>query len=90
MYVAESPAPEVIVVTEPGIIHQMRKLAPEKTFIPALTDDETCSCNTCPYMRLNTMEKIYQALKTGQPQIHLDEPTRLNAEKSLLAMLERS
>jgi len=89
-YVGESPATTFIVVTEPGIIYQMTKNNPEKTFIPALSDDETCSCNTCPYMKLNTLEKIYLALKRGQPEIHVPEAIRLRAERSLLAMLERS
>jgi quinolinate synthase len=89
-YVVDSPADTFIVVTEPGIIHQMRRLAPGKTFLPALAEDESCSCNKCPHMRLNTMEKILSALRTGEPQIQLDEKTRLAARSSLLAMLERS
>lgn len=79
-----------IVVTEAGIIHQMKKHAPGKTFIPALNEDESCSCNTCPFMRLNTLEKVIQALKTGQPKIEMDESLRRAAEKPLLEMLKRS
>ncbi len=89
-HVIESPARTFIVVTEPGIIHQMKKNAPGKTFIPALGEDETCSCNNCPFMKMNTLEKIYKALLTGSPEIVMDETLRRGAERSLLAMLERS
>ena len=89
-FVSDDPRHSFIVVTEPGIIHQMQKNEPGKTFIPALSDDETCNCNNCPFMKLNTMEKVYLSLKTGQPEIVMDEGLRLRAERSLLAMLERS
>ena len=88
--VIQNPATTFIVVTEPGIIHQMKKNAPDKTFIPALGEDESCSCNTCPYMKLNTMEKIYLALRTGRPEVTVAEPIRVAAEKALLEMLKRS
>lgn len=89
-YVTDQDVDSFIVVTEPGIIHQMEKLNPNKTFIPALSTEESCSCNTCPFMKMNTMEKVYWALKTGEPEIHMDETLRAAAEKPLLAMLERS
>jgi quinolinate synthase len=89
-YVSDDPRRSFIVVTEPGIIHQMQKNEPEKRFIPALSEDETCNCNNCPFMKLNTMEKVYLTLKTGQPEINMGESLRARAEKPLLAMLERS
>ena len=89
-YVCEHPATVFIVVTEPGIIHQMKKDAPGKSFIPALSDDESCNCNLCPFMKLNTLEKVYLTLKHGSPEIVMEESLRRDAEKPLLAMLERS
>ncbi|MEE2750376.1 MAG: quinolinate synthase NadA [Myxococcota bacterium] len=81
----ESDATQFIVATEPGIIHQMMLSNPNKEYIPLPGQDETCACNECPYMRLNTLEKIYLALRDLQPQIDLDESLRLAA----LAPLER-
>ncbi|MEY3622997.1 MAG: quinolinate synthase NadA [Pseudomonadota bacterium] len=78
----------LIVATEPHIIHQMEKAEPTKTFIGAPGADGNCACNICPYMALNTMEKLYLALRDLQPQIHLDETVRLGAKKSLDRMLE--
>ena len=78
----------LIVATEPHIIHQMEKAEPTKTFIGAPGADGNCACNICPYMALNTMEKLYLALRDLQPQIHLDETVRLAAKKSLDRMLE--
>ncbi len=78
----------LIVATEPHIIHQMEKAIPEKNFIGAPGADGNCACNICPYMALNTMEKLYLALRDLQPQIELDETTRLAAKKSLDRMLE--
>jgi quinolinate synthase len=89
-FVEADPAQTVIVVTEPGIIHEMKKLAPGKTFIPALNNDDSCSCNVCPFMRLNTLGKIHSALTTGQPEILMDEAIRKRAEKPLLEMLKKS
>ncbi len=80
----------LIVATEPGIIHQMEKAAPHKTFIGAPGADGNCSCNTCPFMALNTMEKLYLCLKNGGPEIELDEETRLKAEMPLRKMLDMS
>lgn len=86
----ENEADTIIVATEPGIIHQMEKAAPNKTFIGAPGADGNCSCNTCPYMALNTMEKLYLCLRHEGPEITLDEETRIAAEKPLRKMLEMS
>lgn len=86
----EHEADTIIVATEPGIIHQMEKAAPHKTFIGAPGADGNCNCNTCPYMALNTIEKLYLCLKNEGPEINLDEATRVRAEKPLRRMLEMS
>ena len=77
----------LIVATEPHIIHQMQLAIPEKTFIGAPGADGNCNCNICPYMALNTLEKLYIALRDLQPRIEIEEPLRLAAKKSLDAML---
>jgi quinolinate synthase len=87
-YALESPAELLIVATEPHIIHQMEKDAPHKTFIGAPGADGNCNCNMCPYMALNTMEKLYVALRDLQPRIEIEEGLRLKAKKSLDRMLE--
>ena len=79
-----------IVVTESGILHQMQKDNPSKTFIPAPPMDSTCGCNDCIYMKMITLEKIYQSLLTEQPEVVLDEELRKKAEKSIIRMLEIS
>jgi len=84
----ESPSNLIIVATEPHIIHQMQKDAPHKTFIGAPGADGNCNCNMCPYMALNTMEKLYVALRDLQPRIEIAEPLRLAAKRSLDRMLE--
>lgn len=84
-FVQEDYADQFIVATETGIIHQMKKAAPQKEFIPAPPEDDTCSCNDCPYMKLNTMEKLYLCMKNEYPEIILDEETR----KKALAPIER-
>lgn len=78
----------LIVATEPHIIHQMEKAEPSKKFIGAPGADGNCACNICPYMALNTLEKLYFALRDLQPQIELDEEVRLAAKRSLDRMLE--
>ncbi|MEO1222308.1 MAG: quinolinate synthase NadA [Pseudomonadota bacterium] len=78
----------LIVATEPHIMHQMEKALPEKTFIGAPGADGNCNCNICPYMALNTMEKMYTALRDLEPRIEMDEELRLEAKKSLDRMLE--
>ena len=87
-FAKETPSEVVIVATEPHIIHQMEKAVPDKTFIGAPGADGNCNCNICPYMALNTMEKLYVALRDLEPRIELDEELRLNAKKSLDRMLE--
>jgi quinolinate synthase len=82
------PGDTLIVATEPHIIHQMEKALPEKNFIGAPGADGNCACNICPYMALNTMEKLYVALRDLEPRIELDEGVRLAAKKSLDRMLE--
>jgi len=81
------PGDTLIVATEPHIIHQMEKAIPEKTFLGAPGADGNCNCNICPYMALNTMEKLYIALRDLSPRIEIEEGLRLAAKKSLDAML---
>jgi quinolinate synthase len=88
-YAVESPGSEFIVATEPGIIHQMEKAAPQKTFIPA-PPNGNCACNECPYMRLNTLEKLYVALRDLTPQIDMSEELRTGALKPIERMLALS
>ena len=84
-----SNALKFIVVTEPGVIHQMKKLNPQKTYIP-LANTEGCACNECPYMRLNTIDKMIQALETLSPEIILEEAIITKATPPLIKMLELS
>lgn len=88
-YCKTSPSQEFIVATEPGIIHQMQKLAPHKHFIPAPPQND-CNCNECPFMRLNTLEKLYWAMKRRDPEITLPEKTRLAALLPIQRMLDMS
>ena len=78
-----------IVATEPGIIHQMEKAMPDKTFIPA-PPEGNCACNECPHMRLNTLEKLRDAMVNRQPEITLPEEVRVAALAPILKMLEMS
>ncbi len=71
-FVQKTPRREFIVATEAGIIHQMAKACPDKTFIPA-PPEESCACNECPYMKLNTMEKLYTCMNNRSPEITLPE-----------------
>ena len=87
-YARDFPGDTLIVATEPHIIHQMQLAIPDKTFIGAPGADGQCSCNICPYMALNTLEKLYLALRDLKPQIHIEETLRLAAKKSLDRMLE--
>ncbi len=80
---------EFIVATEAGILHQMQKASPNKTFIPA-PPENSCACNDCPYMKLNTLEKLYLCLKYETPEITMDEDIRLLAKKPIDRMLEIS
>ncbi|MBR8829192.1 MAG: quinolinate synthase NadA [Gomphosphaeria aponina SAG 52.96 = DSM 107014] len=88
-YSQTSSSREFIVATEPGIIHQMEKAAPEKTFIPA-PSMTNCACNECPHMRLNTLEKLYLAMKNRSPEIILPEEIRVAALRPIQRMLEMS
>jgi quinolinate synthase len=82
------PGQTLIVATEPHIIHQMQKAIPEKQFIGAPGADGNCNCNICPYMALNTLEKLYTALRDLTPRVEIEEGLRLRAKKSLDRMLE--
>jgi quinolinate synthase len=80
---------EFIVATETGILHQMQKASPHKTFIPA-PPNNSCACNDCPHMKLNTLEKLYISMKYELPEILMDEQIRLAAKKPIERMLEIS
>ncbi len=88
-YATIDPCNEFIVVTETGILHQMQKNAPHKTFIPA-PPNNSCACNDCPYMKLNTLEKVYLCMEYETPELLMDETLRLKAKKPLDRMLEIS
>lgn len=88
-YSQKSQCSTFIVATEPGIIHQMEKAAPDKQFIPAPAMNN-CACNECPHMRLNTLEKLYLAMKNKTPEITLTEDIRIAALKPIQRMLEMS
>lgn len=89
-YVVNDNAQEFIVATEEGILHEMRKRAPLKTLIPALTTDNTCNCSECHFMKLNTMQKLYLCMKYELPEITMDEEIRLKALRPINKMLEMS
>lgn len=86
-YTKESPVQKFIVATEAGILYQMEKASPHKTFIPALPMAENCNCNECPYMKRNTLEKLHRCMADGEPQITMDaallERARLPLERML-------
>ena len=79
-----------IVATEAGILHQMKKESPEKIFIPAPPKDSTCGCSECNFMKLITLEKIYNCLDTELPEIKLDNDVIMKAQKPIIRMLEIS
>jgi quinolinate synthase len=89
-YSQTSDSKEFIVATESGIIHQMQRSSPQKTFIPAPPIDSTCGCNDCEFMKLITPEKLYLSLKSESPEVRVDENLRTKAEKSIVRMLEIS
>ncbi|WP_321389197.1 quinolinate synthase NadA [Emcibacter sp.] len=89
-YVLENDADKFIIATEPHIIHQMEKNAPNKTFIGAPGADGQCNCNDCPFMALNTLEKLVACMETLSPEIQVDEETRQKALAPLNRMLEMS
>jgi quinolinate synthase len=89
-YAVRSPKQAFIVATEAGILHKMQQAAPGKTLIAAPPEDESCSCNVCPYMKKNTLEKLYLCLRDLQPQVDVPEPVRVRALKPIQRMLEMS
>jgi quinolinate synthase len=88
-HVQESPANAFIVATEPGILHQMKKAAPHKTYVPA-PPEANCACNECPYMKLNTLEKLYHCMRDRKPEIVLDPEIRRRALIPIQRMLDMS
>ncbi|PWJ59363.1 quinolinate synthase [Dyadobacter jejuensis] len=90
-FVKASNHQKFIVATEAGILHKMKESVPGKKLIPAPgSDNNTCACSECPYMKMNTLEKVYNALRYEQPEIHVPEDIRLKAYGSLERMLELS
>jgi quinolinate synthase len=89
-YARTSPKRAFIVATEAGILHKMREAAPGKMLIAAPPDDESCSCNLCPYMKRNTLEKLYLALRDLAPRVDVAEPIRVRALRPIQRMLEMS
>jgi quinolinate synthase len=88
-YTVKADAKEFIVATEPGVLHQMERLSPGKTFITA-PGQGNCACNTCPHMRLNTLEKLYLSLKDLKPRVEVPEETRKKALLPIQRMLDFS
>ena len=89
-YVQKDDCQKFIVATEEGILHEMKKRAPEKELIPALVYDESCNCSECFFMKRNTLEKLYLCMKYELPEITMEEELRLKALKPIEAMLELS
>ncbi len=89
-FATESAQKKFIVATESGILHEMQKKNPDKIFIPAPPNDSTCACNECNFMRLNTMEKLYNCLKYELPEIFVDEKIIEKAVKPIRKMLDIS
>lgn len=89
-YAVESESQEFIVATESGILHEMRRRCPEKNFIPAPPIDSTCGCNDCSYMKLNTLEKLYNTLRYELPEVNVDESIIEAARRPITKMLELS
>jgi quinolinate synthase len=88
-FTQKDPATTFIVATEAGILHQMQLASPQKTFIPA-PPENNCACNDCPYMKLNTLEKLYLCMKYESPEIIMDEQLRTAARKPIERMLSIS
>jgi quinolinate synthase len=89
-HVRRSDRSTFIVATEPGILHQMRRAAPGKTFLEAPPEDESCSCNECPYMKKNTLEKVYLALRDLRPEVDVPFELRERAKVPIERMLALS
>lgn len=89
-YAVESDEKEFIVATESGILHEMQKRCPDKTFLPAAPNDSTCACNDCSYMKLNSLEKLYNTLKYMAPEVAVDAEIAERGRKPIEKMLEIS
>jgi len=89
-HTAQSPKTQFIVVTESGVIHEMKKRSPHKEFIPAPPDDSACGCNECSFMRLNTMEKLYLCLRDEQPEMRIKKDICEKALTPIIRMLNLS
>ncbi|MDB4958085.1 MAG: quinolinate synthetase complex, subunit [Myxococcales bacterium] len=89
-YAKKSPKQTFIVATEAGILHKMHQAAPDKTLIAAPPEDESCACNMCPYMKKNTLEKLYLCLRDLAPQVDVPEPIRIRALRPIQRMLDMS
>ena len=89
-YAQNSPKQAFIVATEAGIMHKMAQAAPGKQLIAAPPEDESCSCNVCPFMKKNTLEKLYLALRDLKPQVDVPEPVRVRALRPIQRMLDMS
>lgn len=89
-YAVESDAKEFLVVTESGILHEMQKRCPDKTFIPVPPSDGSSSCNVCQYMQFNTLQKLYDCLKNETPEINVEESVREKAVRPIIRMMEMS
>lgn len=89
-YTTTSKAKTFLVATESGILHEMQKKNPDKTFIPVPPNDSTCACNECNFMRLNTLQKLYLCLLNETPEILVDEEISVKAVKPIIRMLEMS
>lgn len=89
-YTIQSEKKQFIVATESGVIHEMQKQNPDKEFIPAPPNDSTCACNECSFMRLNTLQKLYNCLKYEEPEIVVDEEIAKKAIRSIQRMLDIS
>lgn len=89
-FASKDDAGEYIVVTESGILFEMRNKCPQKTFIPAPAEDAECQCNQCDYMKLNTLEKVYEALRDGKPEVKVEPEIAEKALRPIKRMLEMS
>jgi len=89
-YAVDSDEKVFIVATESGIIHELRKRCPDKTFIPAPPDEAGCACNECGYMKLNTLEKLRDCLRDETPEINIDPAVAEKARRPIERMLELS
>jgi quinolinate synthase len=89
-HAVKSAAQSFIVATEAGILHKMQQAVPNKTLIAAPPEDESCACNLCPYMRRNTLTKLYLALRDLEPRVEVPEPIRARALRPIQRMLELS